>query len=178
MKNLLAITLVFILSLFVVEESRSKVSNIILGCEIFGTADDQLTGYFKYRYKTFFKINGGTSPTAIYYSYFGESIRGSMIVDEYKKREYRIDEELSTLTLIMYKNDGYDVPLSNQDDTNRYFLDRETLIGRTEGFTHSYDQCEILPSTKTVTQYVDMHMERFEDFLESERNEQLRKNKI
>ena len=68
--------------------------------------------------------------------------------------------------------------MSPQKTVDKYFIDRETLIGRTEGFTDSYDQCEILPSTKTVMQYVDMHMKSFEDFLESERNEQLRKNKI
>ena len=171
MKNFLTLTLVLFLSLFIVEESKGEVSNVILGCEIVATNGYQHTGYFKYRYKTFFEIKGGLSPTAISYGYFEKNTDNPRKVDPYTKNYYNIVEDISMLTLINSKLPaGYVY--------SRYFIDRETLIGRTEGFTDSYDQCEILPSTKTVMQYVDMHMKSFEDFLETERNEQLRKNKI
>ena len=171
MKKFLTLTLVLFLSFFVFEESRGKVPDVILGCDNVPTNAHTHTSESNYRYKTFFEIKGGSSPTAFSYTYFEGNIDNPMKVGSYIKSYYNIVEDISSLTLINSKLPaGYIY--------GRYFIDRETLIGRTEGFTDSYDQCEILPSTKTVMQYVDMHMKSFEDFLESERNEQLRKNKI
>lgn len=173
MKYLLHTFIIFILSFFIIGEPKAEVPDVLLECDIANTNGSELGPRSNFRYKTFIEIKGGSSPTANYFSYFEVGSKDSLI-DKYIKWEYRIDETLTELTLVRQIN-GSDV---HDVDVPRYFINRETLIGRTEGFTDSYDQCEILPRSNTIEEYIDNHITRFEDFLRSERDEQLRKNKI
>lgn len=171
MKNLFQIFIIFILSFFIIGESKAEVPDVILGCDIVSVHDFENDTYHRFRYKTFIEIKGGSSPKANYYSYFRVRTQDSLL-DEYQKWEYRIREKLTELILIR-QNNGSDAA-----ESLLYIINRETLIGRKEGFTESYDQCEILSGSNPIEYYINNHIVKFEAYLRRERNEQIRKNKI
>ena len=120
MKNLLAITLVFILSLFVVEESRGEVKRTILKCEV---------TYIEEEYKevdiTDFFMNYGTGD--IYARYYLDLIhqdRDRLLglgVVAYSSNDGMIDHDNDSL-------DEY-ILLKESADAKYYYFDAEGESG-------------------------------------------------
>ncbi len=68
MKNLLAITLVFILSLFVVEESKGEIPDVMLRCEVIWTEPIEDRYWNSIRFTVFYVINSLSNTANKYYS--------------------------------------------------------------------------------------------------------------
>ncbi|MBH20269.1 MAG: hypothetical protein CML98_00660 [Rhodobiaceae bacterium] len=163
MKNLLAITLVFILSLFIVGESRGEVKDTILSCVptepieypddyigTYGYATDAETSLF--REKIFIHIYGGSKPTAHIYMDFYERDEGI-----YSVYEFNVDEFINKLRIQL------------KEDNNiwmDFLLQRETLSGEFSDlfWKMKYEiKCDILSSVYTIQEYADDHLKTYRD---------------
>ena len=54
MKNIFHIFIIFILSFFIIGESKAEVPNVILGCDNVSTNGSELGPHSNFRYKTFY----------------------------------------------------------------------------------------------------------------------------
>jgi hypothetical protein len=162
MKNLLAITLVFILSLFVVEDSRGEIPDVMLKCERLGggSYEEEDRYWWNLRFTSFYNIIS-LSGTANQYSAGISDTSGVW---------------WSELTLKVSESE--DLRYLYLDDNK---LDRETLVLdlalKIMNIPMQYT-CSILSNEKTIDDYLEDHGKVMQEFIDGARNRQLKKNKI
>ena len=160
MKSLLAITLVFILSLFVVDESKGEIPDVMLRCEVIWTEPIEDRYWNSIRFTVFYVINS-LSNTANKYSSKHSETRGVW----WSKLPFKVSESQDLRYLYF-----------TQSSLGEYKLDRETLILDTNIST--MEQCFILSNEKTIDDYLEDYGKVMQEYIDVQRNNQLKKNMI
>ena len=160
MKNFLTSTLVLFLSLFIVGESRGEIPDVILRCETLWTEPIEDRYWNSLRFTVFYDIIS-SSNTANSYKFDYVEILGV----SWSKLPLKVSESKDLRYL--YFTDSY---------LGQYELDRETLILDTNLSTKS--QCSVLSNEKTIDDYLENHGKVMQKYIDDQRNNQLKKNKI
>ena len=164
MKNLLTLTLVLFLSLFIVGESRGEIPNVMLKCETLWTEPIEDRYWNSLRFTVFYDIIS-SSNTADLHSTLHSSDHFETRGVWWSKTPLKVSESKDLRYL--YFTDSV---------LGEYELDRETLILDTNLSTMS--QCVVLSNEKTIDDYLENHGKVMQKYIDDQRNNQLKKNKI
>ena len=144
-----------------VGESRGEIPNVMLKCETLWTEPIEDRYWNSLRFTVFYDIIS-SSNTANYYKFDYYEILGGV---SWSVLPLKVSESKDLRYL--YFTDSY---------LGEYELDRETLILDTNLSTKS--QCSVLSNEKTIDDYLENHGKVMQKYIDDQRNNQLKKNKI
>ena len=144
------------MSLFFSGDSKSRIPDAILKCEpiIWGTTDNDL----RIKLTRFIKLDKGRERGMIY---FFNDRDGEVTIYDIEINVYAYGNMKSLLFTYI-------------DTLETVTLDRETLILD----SGNESQCLIMPSSKTINEYLQAHKRIYKSELDDEIREQIKKNKL
>jgi len=158
MKNIFHIFVIFVVSFFLIDESKASIPDVMLKCEpiIWGTLDNP----HRVELTIFYKLNKDSNEAM---SYIFNDYEQIVKVYDIEKYVYAT-KDLKKLVFLDEQTSDYEVT-----------LDRETLIRYSSG---NEAQCYVLSPIRTIDEYVQEHKKLYQSLLDNEISNQLRKNKI